>query len=183
MGGFTLTPSLWSFNDLPINKACLVLLACFNSASVAFDFGKHGWRINWAEGDWLLLNMNLAGTFSIIACAWSKTSFAFTLLRIADKRWTRHVIWIIIITLNVTLGVAVLITWVQCWPVEKTWRTSIDGTCWPKKIQIKYNLFVTSYSGVTDVVLTLMPWSIIWSANMSSREKLGVMIAMSMGIL
>ena len=68
------------------HQVALALTASFNSASVAFDFGKHGWRINWEEGDWLLLNMNLAGTFSIIAAAWSKTSFAFTLLRIAEVK-------------------------------------------------------------------------------------------------
>lgn len=97
-----------------------MLTACFNSASVAYGFGKHGWRINWAKGDWLLLNMNLAGTFSIIAAAWSKTSFAFTLLRIAETRWMRWVIWFFIISLNIALGGGVLITWIQCWPVEKT---------------------------------------------------------------
>lgn len=161
---------------------CLILTACFNSASVAFDFGKHGWRINWAEGDWLLLNMNLAGTFSIIAAAWSKTSFAFTLLRIAEARWMRFLVWFFIISLNIALGGGVLITWIQCWPVEKTWRPSTEGSCWPKHIHVHYNIFAAIYSGVMDIVLALMPWWIIWSANMTLKEKLGVMIAMSMGV-
>lgn len=127
--------------------------------------------------------MNLAGTFSIIACAWSKTSFAFTLLRIAEARWMRMVIWFFILSLNLVLGGAVLITWIQCWPVEKVWRFSVDGTCWPKHIHVHYNIFAAVYSGVMDITLALMPWLIIWSANMTLKEKLGVIIAMSMGVL
>ena len=164
-------------------QGCLVLTACFNSASVAFDFGKHGWRINWEEGDWLLLNMNLAGTFSIIAAAWSKTSFAFTLLRIAEAKWMRCLIWFFIISLNLALGGGVLITWIQCWPVEKTWRPSVEGSCWPKVYHVNYNIFGAIYSGVMDITLALMPWLIIWSASMTLKEKLGVIIAMSMGVL
>ena len=39
------------------------------------------------------------------------------------------------------------------------------------------------YSGAMDIVLALVPWRIIWSLTMNKREKFGVMVAMSMGIL
>jgi len=40
-----------------------------------------------------------------------------------------------------------------------------------------------AYSGVMDIVLALLPWRTIWALQMHNREKLGVAIAMSMGIL
>jgi hypothetical protein len=34
-----------------------------------------------------------------------------------------------------------------------------------------------------DIVLAVVPWKIIWTLTMNKREKTGVLIAMSMGIL
>ncbi len=34
-----------------------------------------------------------------------------------------------------------------------------------------------------DIVLALFPWKIIWGMMMSRNEKLGVLFAMSMGVL
>ena len=41
----------------------------------------------------------------------------------------------------------------------------------------------TGYSGLMDFVLALLPWSILWHLQMKRREKIGVGIAMSLGIL
>lgn len=34
-----------------------------------------------------------------------------------------------------------------------------------------------------DLALSALPWSIIWSLQMRKKEKFGVALAMSMGIL
>jgi hypothetical protein len=34
-----------------------------------------------------------------------------------------------------------------------------------------------------DFVLALLPWKIIWNLQMKGKEKFGVAVAMSMGIL
>ncbi|TQN63630.1 hypothetical protein CSHISOI_11786, partial [Colletotrichum shisoi] len=129
---------------------------------------------------------NLAGSLSIIAAAWSKTSFALTLLRIAQEspeRRMKRLVWLIIVSINVALGLSVLFTWIQCWPVEKTWRTaSTPGTCWPKSVVMGYNVFTAAYSGAMDILLAVLPWRLIWGLTMTKREKLGVLIAMSMGV-
>jgi hypothetical protein len=39
------------------------------------------------------------------------------------------------------------------------------------------------YSGAMDIVLAVVPWKIIWSLTMNKKEKFGVLVAMSMGIL
>src|SRR5689334_6005613 len=83
---------------------------------------------------------NLAGTFSILAACWSKTSFAITVLRISSG-WVKILVWLIIITVNLSLGVAIAITWGQCTPIEKIWQPRLDGECWPKLVQINYNIF------------------------------------------
>lgn len=39
------------------------------------------------------------------------------------------------------------------------------------------------YSGVGDIVLAFLPWRIVWKATLFKREKIGILVAMSMGVL
>jgi len=41
----------------------------------------------------------------------------------------------------------------------------------------------TVYSGVFDIVLAILPWKIVWNVTINRKEKLGVLVAMSMGVL
>jgi hypothetical protein len=40
-----------------------------------------------------------------------------------------------------------------------------------------------AYSGAADIALALLPWKLFWPLNMNRKEKLGIIVAMSMGIL
>ena len=42
---------------------------------------------------------------------------------------------------------------------------------------------MAALSAAMDAVLALLPWKIIWTLQMKTREKVGVALAMSMGIL
>lgn len=42
---------------------------------------------------------------------------------------------------------------------------------------------VVAYSGFMDIVLALLPWQVIWGLQLNFKEKIGVGIAMSMGML
>ncbi|KAG7118008.1 hypothetical protein HYQ44_020232 [Verticillium longisporum] len=70
-----------------------------------------------------------------------------------------------------------------CSPVDKTWRTvAVEGTCWPQHVHRNYNIASSAYSGAMDVLLAMLPWRMIWGLELTRREKLGVLIAMSMGV-
>jgi hypothetical protein len=40
-----------------------------------------------------------------------------------------------------------------------------------------------AYSGIMDIVLALLPWKIIWEMEMSRKERIGAICAMSLGVL
>lgn len=82
----------------------------------------------------------MAGTFSILAALWSKTSFAVTVLRISDG-WTRRFVWFVIVSVNAALGLSIAFTWGQCMPLRKVYTPNVAGTCWPKELPIRYNIF------------------------------------------
>ena len=39
------------------------------------------------------------------------------------------------------------------------------------------------YSAAMDLTLALLPWTLVWKLQMKPAEKVGVAIAMSMGVL
>lgn len=83
------------------------------------------------------LLVNISGTFAILATAWSKTSFAITLLRISTG-WIRALVWCIIASMNMLLGLSALFNWIQCTPFEKSWNPTVEGTCYPMGKLIDY---------------------------------------------
>jgi hypothetical protein len=176
------------------------------SVCVHFGFGRHSWDIT----DWvsLLYVANITGVCSIIAAAWSKTSFAITLLRLSQG-WMRWLVWFIIASVNIFLGLSCIFTYVQCTPVRRLWDNSIPGTCWPQNVVVRYNTFssgkcihlafviqsVRSYrafvltecklawSGAMDILLATLPWWMIDRGFLNRKERIGVLVAMSMGSL
>lgn len=58
------------------------------------------------------------------------------------------------------------------------------GTSFSHRIEKKNILTIAAgYSGVMDLVLAILPWNIIMSLQMKTKEKIGVALAMSMGVL
>ncbi len=69
-----------------------------NSRATGCTYGDYPFSI---EGvNQLLLLINIAGSFSLTAAIWSKTSFALTLLRLTHG-WTKALVWYIIISMNI----------------------------------------------------------------------------------
>jgi len=89
---------------------------------------------------------------AILATTWTKSSFAMTLLSISEGR-TRRLVWVVLISINLVLGVHGALQWVGCWPPQKLWRTDTPGICWfNPRISRPWNTFV---AGGCRVLTTL----------------------------
>ncbi|SPO06445.1 uncharacterized protein DNG_09135 [Cephalotrichum gorgonifer] len=165
-----------SFLCLTAECACL-------TQTTEYGYGRYwyDWTIIPEEGTQLLILINAAGSCTLTASIWSKTSFALTLLRLVEGKM-KWLIWYIIISMNIGMGLSALFNWVQCTPVQKTWLPLTPGTCWDPNIVPNYNIFSSSYSAAMDIVLAMLPWTVIWGLQMKKKEKIGVAVAMSCGI-
>ncbi len=153
------------------------------TAITTLGYGKHNNDIDPANFDIILLISYLAGFFSILAAFWSKISFAITLLRIVTTRRPKLFLWFIIVSVSLVMTASATVHFAQCWPFARLWHPNSPGSCWPRIIVIRYNVFVAAYSGVMDIVLASMPWIIVWDASISKKEKLSALFATSMGVL
>ncbi|KAJ5113681.1 hypothetical protein N7456_002215 [Penicillium angulare] len=120
----------------------------------------------------------------ILGCVWSKTSFAFTLMRIVTRTWMKALLWFIIVTMNAIMWLTAICYLAQCNPAAALWNVKLMATakCWPTNVFETIALTAGAYSGCMDFVLALLPWMVLWGLEMKKREKIGIALAMSMGV-
>lgn len=162
-----------------------MLLADVIITTVAVDAGL-GKHIESVSGDTLIRTMlfsAVAQTLSILGAAWSKTSFAVTLLRLTVVSHVRYLVWFIIVSLNVFLTFTAFLPLFQCTPVGKSFNPNVDGKCWDRMLVLVLTMFGAAYSAAADFALAVIPWVLIWNLQMNLKEKIGVGICMSLGIV
>jgi hypothetical protein len=164
-------------------QICITIESALLTAMTGLGYGKHIWDFDVLNNMAPLLPIvNVAGTFSVTAAIWSKTSFGITLLKLTEG-WANKATWFIIISMNVFMGLSALFPWVNCTPVRKAWDLYAVGECWDPKVTVHYNIFSGVYSACSDIALAMLPWQFIWGLQMKKKERIGVGVAMSMGIL
>ncbi|KAL1836794.1 hypothetical protein VTJ49DRAFT_4636 [Mycothermus thermophilus] len=174
----------WDDHFLIAAWLSLAVSAATTSVCVSLDYGKNVWDMDPKNLPKMPFIAVFAGFFSVLAAAWSKTSFGLTLVRICHG-WIRALVWFIILTVNAILGTAMLTMWIKCRPVEKIWDNSVEGWCMdPHKIVVLYQ-WSAGWSGCADVILAMVPWSLILGMRktLNIKERVGVAVAMSMGIV
>ena len=150
--------------------------------NTTIGMGKHSWLVPKGNLPTIARNQDIIVSLSILALIWSKVSFSVSLLRLTSG-YTRAFVWFAIVTTHIFLGVNVVLFWVQCTPIAKTWQPELAGTCWSMQIIVWYSIFSGAWSAVMDFSLALLPWKILRHLPMEKREKIGVAVAMSLGIL
>ncbi|KAI0843255.1 hypothetical protein F5Y06DRAFT_254422 [Hypoxylon sp. FL0890] len=172
---------LW-WDDWILIASWVVLLASgiISSICVAVVFFEHSQDDRMGGHDVGLL-ATITGTLFFISAIWSKTSFALTLTRIAGPR-LKILLRIIVISMNGITCVSVVLRWLQCRPVRLIWDSDAHGTCWNRDLILGVTIFAASYSAFMDFVLAGLPWPIIIKLQMRTSEKIGISVAMSMGV-
>ncbi|KAK0724615.1 hypothetical protein B0H67DRAFT_632183 [Lasiosphaeris hirsuta] len=173
---------LW-WDDYLLVAAWLALIGdvSVNTANLSLGFGMHTLDINPANLPTIGLLSHMSGSLALFGAVWSKTSFGMTMLRITEKG-TKAAVWFIIVSMNLAMSINVLTTWIECNPIPKGWDKTINGICWDPKVNTYFGVFASVYSGLMDIVLALLPWMIIWKLQMRRKEKVGIAVAMSMGV-
>ncbi|KAF2734537.1 hypothetical protein EJ04DRAFT_576797 [Polyplosphaeria fusca] len=130
-----------------------------------------------------LMYMTIGEFLGLLGLQASKTSFAMTLLRLAVQQWQKWMLWFVIISLNLVLGLNTILIFSWCQPVQKLWNFSSPGTCWDAQLVIRIAVAAGSYSGIMDLLLAVFPVVLLWNLRIERREKVGVCVAMSLGVV
>jgi len=98
---------LWWDDHILIGAwVCITIETALLTYATTLGYGKHLWDLDMTDMEGAkktFMAINVAGTLSITAAIWSKTSFAITLLKLTHG-WLKATIWIIIISMNVAVS-------------------------------------------------------------------------------
>jgi hypothetical protein len=148
-------------------QALLFIEATVTQVGQCLGFGKHVHDIPEQNLIIILVGIAAVGTISSFASTLSKISFGVTLLRLTQGP-ARTFVWFAIITLFLVMLPSATLQWIPSVSVV----TSSN-----------YGFFNAAWCAVMDFALALLPWKMLWGLQMKKREKVGVGIAMSLGLL
>ncbi|KAA8635303.1 hypothetical protein SMACR_01590 [Sordaria macrospora] len=172
----------WDDHLLIIAWALLLTSTAVVTTTVLMGYGMHSYDVPVENWKYLGILGAITGTTSVLHVFFSKVSFAVTLLRLTDG-WLRQLIWFIIITLTLGQMSSSFMFWLRCTPAEATWNPHIkEKKCWDSNAFLTYSIAGGIYSALCDIVLAILPWRILLRFHMYRGEKIGVAVAMSMGI-
>lgn len=145
--------------------------------STKFGLGKHLGNLDLTRLPRLLYLLPIAQFFAVLSVAVSKTSFILTLLRLVNKTWHKVALWFMFVTVNASLLSISIVQFYQC-PAGPAPKNCVSGDN-----VISLGVFAAGYSAVMDLVLTVFPSLIIWKLQMKTREKIGIIVSMSLGVV
>lgn len=160
----------------------LLIESALTQAGQILGFGKHTVDIPTQNLMIIALGTSIAASVSCFASTGSKISFGVTLLRLTSGQ-LRAFVWFCIISLFAVMLPSATLQWLQCRPLAKAWNSSLKGDCWDARVVVYYGIFNAAWCAWADFALALIPWKLIWRLRLSIREKIGIGIAMSMGLL
>ncbi|KAK8121730.1 hypothetical protein PG984_010400 [Apiospora sp. TS-2023a] len=173
----------WDDHVLAVSWIMIFVGVAILTYAVSLGFGQHITEIPMNTAANVQFLVYLGSVFSLLGAAWSKTSFALTLVRITEGT-LRTAIWVVITSINVALVTNAILPFLRCSPVEKNWNPLIvEGECWDSDILLGFTMFAAAFSGAMDILLVLVPWFVIAKTQMNSKDKLGVAICMSLGLM
>ena len=163
-------------------QTLLLIESIVTQVGQRLGFGKKTEDIPIQNLTTIALGASVVVSMSCFASTLSKISFGVTLLRLTSGP-LRAFVWFCIITLFLVMIPSALLTWISCRPMAKAWNHALEGECWDGRATVGYGIFNAAWCVAADFALALLPWKLVWGLRLRLREKVGVGIAMSMGLL
>ncbi|KAI0007086.1 hypothetical protein F4779DRAFT_593694 [Xylariaceae sp. FL0662B] len=170
----------WDDHVLIFAWTTLIVAVGFISNSIALGFASSAGPTSPQAALRLQINGGVQNVFYGLATVTSKTSFGITLLRVTEGR-SRILVMVLTVTMNIFVFLYIIFTFFKCQPEIYSW---IKGPgCWSTEKYVRYGIFAGAYSAFVDFSFAIIPWFLIMHLQMRWKERLGVAVAMSCGVI
>jgi hypothetical protein len=161
----------------------LVLYTVFVTVSATHGFGQNMWDIPDPQDivDAILFEA-IGQVCLVVGMALAKWSLGLFLLRIVTVSWHRILIWSFMILLMVGSLSVCFVFMLQCTPPAYLWDRRIPGGyCHLDASPV--SLAMCIFCVISDFFFALFPWYFIWRLQMNKREKIIILLSMSLGVI
>ncbi len=133
-----------------------------------------------------VLRMNYIGqALAINSNGLGKIAVGLTILRIlgtTSEVWRKRIVWFMVVTTAIFGILATFFTFFQCKNPNALWEPQLRATtqCWDAMVQARFNIFVATWNGFTDVLFALLPCTFIWNLKMDTKKKAALTVALGL---
>ncbi|KAK8013864.1 hypothetical protein PG990_007160 [Apiospora arundinis] len=159
----------------------LVCYTAFTTLSAKFGLGQHAHDLEPADMARAVLLEVIGLTFAVTGMVIAKWSLGIFLLRLVMETAHKWAIWTAMLSLLAASISTCFVFWFQCTPPPYLWDRRIDGECHVDSTPVTMTLCVICV--IVDFFFALFPWLFIWKLNMNTREKLVILLSMSLGVI
>ncbi|TRX98986.1 hypothetical protein FHL15_000328 [Xylaria flabelliformis] len=144
----------------------------------------HMWDVRMVDLEGFLFTYVLSTTLYCVTLLLAKAAILLEWSHIFVPRPNRNGLWWIcygMLIANTALYIATIAALnYACSPQEKTWRQYLPGKCINFNV---FNIFITIFHLVFDLLMLLLPHTVIWKLSLTTRQKIGVSVIFSVGSL
>ncbi|ESZ98102.1 hypothetical protein SBOR_1481 [Sclerotinia borealis F-4128] len=122
----------------------------------------------------------------VFAFITGKAAVGFLVLRIMSGDSTAWRRWLVYGAMGLTAlinSLDCIFTYVQCSPPRALWDPSIAHTCWDPNVQSRFAMFTAAENCLADIVLALVPASVIMNLNMEMKKRINLTILLGLGLI
>ncbi|KAF2635704.1 hypothetical protein P280DRAFT_169433 [Massarina eburnea CBS 473.64] len=177
---FTRRHGVW-WDDYILLASWCVLAA--NNSLISYEYAtgyviQNG--VKWDDRMHILINITSCGT--LIGQAWTKSAFAVTLLKLTE-RWQQYILWYCIISMNCYMVTKCILQWAKVCNDDSYQVWYRLDFCLEKKFRNDFKEGGNIYNITMDYVMAAFPWFLTWKLPMRRAEKIGLCMAMSLGVV
>ncbi|KAF7947741.1 hypothetical protein EAE96_008821 [Botrytis aclada] len=177
--------------QLGLSDALVVVSMCTISSMAALITVQYhyGWGRHYAYLDPFdrieAMKYNAIGqAFGVMGSTFGRMSFIILMLQLFGTSGLKHAaLWTLFWVQFIPNCIVVVTLYIQCNDIRALWDTSIVSSCWPESYQTYIGYAHTSWNGLTDLFLTCLPATMLWSLQMNRHTKFGLVFLLSLSLL
>lgn len=170
---------------LVVISVCVITgMASLISVQYHYGWGRHYVDIPAADATQALKFNAIAQSFGVMGSTFGRLSFIILMLKLFGttkaRKWS---LWALFWAQLISNGVVVVTLYVQCNDVRALWDFSIKTYCWPEDVQTYIGYAHSGWNGATDLFLTFLPATMLWTLKMNLKTKIGLSFLLGLSFL
>ncbi|TGO10055.1 hypothetical protein BTUL_0145g00010 [Botrytis tulipae] len=177
--------------QLGLSDALVVVSMCTISSMAAlitvqyhYGWGRHYANLDPFDRIEAMKYDAIGQSFGVMGSTFGRMSFIILMLQLFGTSKLKHAaLWTLFWVQFIPNCIVVVTLYVQFNDIQALWDTSIVSSCWPESYQTYIGYAHTGWNGLTDLFLTCLPATMLWSLQMNRRTKFGLVFLLSLSLL
>ncbi|KAG0651521.1 hypothetical protein D0Z07_1950, partial [Hyphodiscus hymeniophilus] len=168
---------------MAMSIATLISMASLITVQYHYGWGRHFAYLSPRNGREALRYNAIGQAFGIMGSTWGRLSFIVLMIKLFGTNQARRTaLWCLFAVQIVFNGIIVICLYAQCTDIRSLWDFDIPDTCWNADIQTYLGYAHTAFNGATDLFLTFLPATILWTLQMKTKLKMGLCVLLGLSL-